>query len=68
MAVKNLLLVYHTHLFTNCFPNFKELIGTKTQIKDAIAFELIRKEKNKFRRVGNYRAIKINAKVSNIVP
>ena len=36
MVVKNLLPIYHKYLFTHYFPNFKALIATGTQIKDAI--------------------------------
>lgn len=37
IMVKNLLLVYYNHLFTNYFPSFKALIGVGTQIKHNIA-------------------------------
>lgn len=37
MVVKTLLPIYHSHLFANYFLNFKDLIGAKTQIEDAIS-------------------------------
>lgn len=36
LVVKNLLPVYHKHLFAHYFPNFKALIGAGTQVEDAI--------------------------------
>lgn len=36
MVVKNLLPVYHKHLFAHYFPNFKALIGVGTQVEYAI--------------------------------
>ena len=36
MVIKNLLPVYHKYFFAYYFSNFKVLIATRTQIKDAI--------------------------------
>lgn len=66
--MKNLLPVYHIHLFANHFPNFKALVGAKIQIEDAITFGQTRKEENKFKRAKNFRAVKTSAEVSNIIP
>ena len=44
MVVKNLLLVYHKYLFAQCFPNFKALIATGTQIEDAINNDTIKND------------------------
>ena len=36
MVVKNLLPIYHKHLFAQCFPNFKALIVAGTQVEDVV--------------------------------
>jgi len=37
LVVKNLLPIYHKHLFAHYFPNFKALVGAGTKVEDAIA-------------------------------
>jgi len=44
MVVKNLFPVYHKYLFAQYFLNFKALIATGTQIKDAINNDTIKNE------------------------
>ena len=44
MVVKNLLHVYHKYFFAQYFPNFKALIASRTQIKDAINNGTIKNE------------------------
>ena len=44
MVVKNLLPIYHEHLFAHYFQNFKALIGAGTQVEDAIANGTIENE------------------------
>ena len=44
MVVKNLLPIYHKHLFASYFPNFKALIGAGTQVEDAIGDGTIEEE------------------------
>ena len=36
MVVKNLLPIYHNHLFAQYFPNFKALIIAGTQVEDVV--------------------------------
>lgn len=68
MIVKNLLLIYHGHLFASYFPNSKALIGTGTQIEDAITSKQININENNFRRVGNSRILKILLKLATFHP
>ena len=44
MVVKNLLPIYHEHLFTQYFPHFKALIIVGTQVEDAINNGIIKGE------------------------
>ena len=44
MVVKNLIPIYHEHLFAQYFPNFKALIIVGTQVEDAINNGMIRGE------------------------
>ena len=44
MVIKHLLPVYHKYLFAQYFPNFKVLIGARTQIEDAINNGTIKNE------------------------
>lgn len=50
MVVKNLLPVYHKHLFAHYFPNFKALIGANTQVEDAINDGTIKTEEVRSRK------------------
>jgi len=65
LVVKNLLPVYHKHLFAHYFPNFKALIGAGTQVEDAIADGLIKTEEVQSSRRPNF-AGKNNAEVNAI--
>ena len=44
MMVKNLLPIFHKHLFAQYFPNFKALVITSTQVEDAINNGMLKKE------------------------
>ena len=44
MVVKNLLPIYHYHLFAQYFPNFKALLIVGTQVEDAINNGIIKGE------------------------
>ena len=44
MVVKNLLPIFHKHLFTQYFPNFKALVIAGTQVEDAINNGMLKNE------------------------
>ena len=44
MVVKNLLPIFHKHLFAQYFPNFKALVIAGTQVEDAINNVMLKKE------------------------
>ena len=44
MVVKNLLPIFHKHLFAQYFPNFKALVIAGTQVEDAINNGMLKKE------------------------
>ena len=44
MVVKNLLPIFHKHLFAQYFPNFKALVIASTQVEDAINNGMLKKE------------------------
>lgn len=55
MVVKNLLLIYHSHLFTSYLPNFMTLIGTRNEIEDAITNEQIKKDEKEVQKGWEFR-------------
>ena len=44
MVMKNLLPIYHKHLFAQCFPNFKALIVAGTQVEDVVNNGILKNE------------------------
>ena len=44
MVVKNLLPIFHKHLFSQYFPNFKAFVIAGTQVEDAINNGMLKKE------------------------
>ena len=44
MVVKNLLPIFHKHLFAQYFPNFKALAKASTQVEDAINNGMLKNE------------------------
>ena len=46
MVVKNLLPIYHKHLFAQCFPNFKALIVAGTQVEDVVNNGILKNEES----------------------
>ena len=65
LVVKNLLPVYHKHLFAHYFPNFKALVGAGTQVEDAIADGTIKTEEIQRSRRTNFGG-KTSAEVNTI--
>ena len=46
MVVKNLLPIYHKHLFAQYFPNFKDLIVAGTQVEDVVNNGILKNEES----------------------
>ena len=44
MVVKNLLPIFHKHLFAQYFPNFRALVVVGTQVEDAINNGMLKNE------------------------
>ena len=46
MVVKNLLPLFHKHLFAQYFPNFKALIIAGTQVEDVVNNGILKNEES----------------------
>ena len=65
MVVKNLLPIFHKHLFAQYFSNFKALIIVGTQVEDAINNGMLKNEKGSiFEKVATHTT---NEEVINVV-